>query len=199
VSVCLDQRLRSRGRLHRALDELAETIDRTGRVVKQTRTRPIRKGRIDRPVEFGYKAQVVDNDDGVVLDHTVEPGAAPDEPQLAPAVERIKRRTGRAPRTVTADRGYGEAGVKRDLQDLGVRKVAIPLKGKTSLARRGVEHSRSFRRLVKWRTGSEGHISLPQARLRLGPQPTRWQQGAAIWCGYAVFAHSLVKISALTA
>ncbi len=29
--------------------------------------RPIRKGRIDRPVEFGYKAQVLDNDDGVVV------------------------------------------------------------------------------------------------------------------------------------
>jgi transposase, IS5 family len=137
---------RMRGRLHRALDELATTIERTGRIVDQTRTRlagqtppgatrlvslhdpdarPIRKGRIDRPVEFGYKAQVVDNDDGVVLDYRVEPGAAPDTPQLAPAIERIRRRTGRAPRAVTADRGYGEAGVERDLHELGVRTVAI--------------------------------------------------------------------------
>ncbi len=95
---------RVRGQLRRALDELADTIERTGRVVTQTRTRltgrppegatrlvslhdpdarPIRKGRIDRPVEFGYKAQVVDNDDGVVLDHTVEAGAATDAPQRA--------------------------------------------------------------------------------------------------------------------
>jgi IS5 family transposase len=140
-----------RGRLRRALDELADTIEGTGRVVKQARTRlsgrtpdgatrlvslhdpdarPIRKGRIDRPVEFGYKAQVVDNDDGVVLDHTVEAGAATDAPQLAPAVKRIRRRTGRPPRTVTADRGYGEASVERDLQDLGVRQVAIPRRAK---------------------------------------------------------------------
>ena len=60
--------------------------------------RPIRKGRIDRPVEFGYKAQVTDNDDGIVLDYSVEYGAAPDGPQLAPAVERITRRAGGAPR-----------------------------------------------------------------------------------------------------
>ena len=33
---------------------------------------PIRKGRLGRPVEFGYKAQVVDNVDGVILDHNVE-------------------------------------------------------------------------------------------------------------------------------
>ena len=71
--------------------------------------RPIAKGRLGKPVEFGYKAQVVDNDDGVVLDHTLEQGNPPDAPQLAPAVARVIARTGRTPRTVTADRGYGEA------------------------------------------------------------------------------------------
>ena len=80
---------RVRGRLVRALGELAVTIERAARVVAQARTRlagqtpdgatrlvslhdpdarPIRKGRIDRPVEFGYKAQVLDNDDGIVVD-----------------------------------------------------------------------------------------------------------------------------------
>ena len=34
--------------------------------------RPIRKGRLGKPVEFGYKAQVVDNEDGIVVDHNVE-------------------------------------------------------------------------------------------------------------------------------
>ncbi len=34
--------------------------------------RPIRKGRLGKPVEFGYKAQVVVNEDGVVIDHNVE-------------------------------------------------------------------------------------------------------------------------------
>ena len=68
---------RMRGRLRRALDELAVTIGRTATIVAQARTRlagqmpdgatrlavlhdpdarPIRKGRIDKPVEFGYKA-----------------------------------------------------------------------------------------------------------------------------------------------
>jgi len=27
-----------------------------------------------KPVEFGYKARLVDHDDGIVVDHTVEPG-----------------------------------------------------------------------------------------------------------------------------
>jgi IS5 family transposase len=71
--------------------------------------RPIAKGRLGKPVEFGYKAQVsdvnTDNDDGVVLDHSVERGNPPDSPQLAPAIRRVTRRTRRRPRTVTADRG----------------------------------------------------------------------------------------------
>ena len=54
-------------------------------------------------MEFGYKAQVADNHDGVILDYSVECGAAPDGPQLAPAVERIHRRAGRE-RRVAAGR-----------------------------------------------------------------------------------------------
>ena len=42
--------------------------------------RPIRKGRIGKPVEFGYKAQVIDYDDGVILDYGVQAGNPPDAP-----------------------------------------------------------------------------------------------------------------------
>ena len=63
-----------------------------------------------------------------MLDHTIEVGNPPDAPQLAPAVARITTRTGRTPRTVTADRGYGEKSVDDTLHDLGVRTVVIPAK-----------------------------------------------------------------------
>ena len=85
-----DARLRTasgqrRGQLHRAINDLDTLLERTKRVVAQTRSRlagvmpdsasrivsfhdvdarPIRKGRLGKPVEFGYKAQVVDNADG---------------------------------------------------------------------------------------------------------------------------------------
>jgi IS5 family transposase len=61
-----------------------------------------------------------------VLDHVLTQGNPPDAPMLAPAIARIKHRFGRAPRAVTADRGYGEAKVDADLVALGVRRVAIP-------------------------------------------------------------------------
>ena len=73
------------GRIAATIDDLETLIERAGRVINQTRqrlagqtppgstrlislhepdARPIRKGRLGKPVEFGYKAQVVDNDDG---------------------------------------------------------------------------------------------------------------------------------------
>ena len=209
---------RVRGRLTRALAELAVTIERTTTIVAQARTRlagqtpdgatrlvslhdpdarPIRKGRIDRPVEFGYKAQVADNDDGVILDYRAGRGAVPDGPQLAPAIERVSRRAGRVPQAVTADRGYGQPAVERDLRELGVQTIAIPRHAKTSSARKAIEHSRGFHRLVKWRTGSEGRISYLKRGYGLDRTRLDRRQGAAIWCGHGAFAHNLVKIAAL--
>jgi IS5 family transposase len=169
-----------KGRLHRAINNLDDIVGRAERVVAQTRSRlagvmpesasrlvslhdvdarPIRKGRLGKPVEFGYKAQIVDNADGVILDHNVEVGNPADAPQLVPAIARITTRTGHTPRAVTADRGYGQASVEHDLHDLGVRSVAIPRTTKPSAARREFEHRRAFREKVKWRTGSEGRIN----------------------------------------
>jgi hypothetical protein len=49
------------------------------------------------------EAQLIDNTDGVILDHNLEVGNPADAPQLVPAIERIKRRTGRVPRAVAAN------------------------------------------------------------------------------------------------
>ena len=208
---------RRRGRLARAVDDLTELLDATRQIVAQTRqrvaghtpdgatrrvslhdadARPIAKGRLGRPVEFGHKAQIVDNIDGVVLDHAVEQGNPPDAPQLAPAVERVKRRTRRAPHTVTADRGYGEAKVDQQLTDLGVKSVVIPRKGRPSQARRAEEHRKAFRRTIKWRTGSEGRISYLKRGYGWDRTRIDGTEGTRIWTGHGVLAHNLVKISA---
>jgi len=209
-----------KGRLRRAVNELQTVIERATAVLAQTRSRlagvmpesasrlvslhdpdarPIRKGRLGKPVEFGYKAQIVDNVDGVILDHTVQIGNPADAPQLAPAIERITRRTGRVPRAVTADRGYGEASVEADLHELGVRNVAIPRKAKPNAARREFEHRRAFRDKVKWRTGSEGRINHMKRSYGWNRTELTTITGARTWCGHGVLAHNLVKIAILAA
>jgi transposase, IS5 family len=199
---------------------LVETAERTRQVAVQTRqrlagttpdgasrivslhdpdARPIVKGRLGKPVEFGYKAQLVDNEDGVIVDHNVEIGNPADGPMLEPAIRRIKRRTGRAPRAVTADRGYGEAGVDDALRDLGVRHVVLPTKGKPTVARRKIENRRAFKNMVRWRTGCEGRISCAKRDFGLARTRIDGIEGARTWCGHGVFAHNLVKISSLIA
>jgi IS5 family transposase len=211
---------RRRGRLARAVNDLTELVEATRKIAAQTRqrlagttpqgatrrvslhdpdARPIAKGRLGKPVEFGHKAQVVDNDDGVVLDHDVQPGNPADAPRMEPAIKRVARRTGRQPRTVAADRGYGEAGVDHALHNLGVRNVVIPRKGRPTNARQAEEHRRAFRRHLKWRTGCEGRISSLKRGYGWDRSRIDTTEGARIWVGHGVLTHNLVKISALAA
>ncbi len=140
---------------------------------------------------------MLDNKDGIVLDHEVMIGNPPDAPLLAPAVGRVIKRFSRVPRTATADRGYGEARVDDDLYALGVETVVIPRKGKVNAERHKLQTSTSFLKLVKWRTGSEGRISY--LKHSWGWNRTRIDgiDGARTWCGWGVLAHNATKIAAL--
>jgi transposase, IS5 family len=114
---------RPAGQLRRAVDELATVLRRTATVVAQTRSRlagvmpdsasrvvslhdphsrPIRRGRLGHPTEFGYKAQVVDNADGVIVEPhrrirkpgrrpTTGAGHRPRHPPRRPATPRSDR------------------------------------------------------------------------------------------------------------
>ena len=169
-----------RRRVRRMLEDLAVLVERTLRVIDQARARvqgdkpagatrlvslhepdarPIRKGRLGKPVEFGYKAQVVDTPDGLIIDHSVHIGNPSDTELLRPAIARIAAHLGTTPSLVTADRGYWDSTIEADLAAAGVTAVAIPRTGKCSAARARIEHADSFVDAVKWRTGSEGRIS----------------------------------------
>jgi transposase, IS5 family len=210
---------RATGRQRAIVEDLATLSERLEAVAAQTRervvegvtpsgatrvvslhdpdARPIRKGRLGRPVEFGYKAQLVDNEDGVIVDHNIEIGNPADAPMLVPAVERIARRAGRVPKAVTADRGYGEAAVEDALRDLGVRHVVLPRKGKPNAYRREIQNRRAFKTMVRWRTGCEGRISCAKRDFGLARTRLDGLHGARTWCGHGIFNHNLVKIAGL--
>ncbi len=78
-----------------------------------------------------------------------------------------------------------------------MRTVAIPRQATTSAARKATEHSRSFRRLVKWRTGSEGRISHLKHAYRWDRTRLDGKAGAAIWCGQGYSRTTWSKIGAL--
>ena len=104
ASIALRHKARRR-HVRRMLDDLAVLVERTNQVIDQARTRvgggqphgairlvslhepdarPIRKGRLGKPVEFGYRAQVIENPDGIILDHSVHIGNPSDTDLLRP-------------------------------------------------------------------------------------------------------------------
>ena len=128
--------------------------------------------------------QLTGDDDGIITDYAVVQGNPADGPQLAPAVQRVIKRADKTPRTVTADRSYGEKAIEDDVYGLGVRHVMIPRKGKPGKVRQAAERRPAFRRTVKWRTGSEGRIST--LKRQYGQDRTRLDGtgGARIWAGH---------------
>ena len=159
--------------------------------------RPIAKGRLGRPVEFGYKAQVCDNEHGLIVDHSVHVGNPHDTDLLLPAVARIVEHCGTAPVLLTADRGYCDKSIEADLTDAGIVTVVIPKTGKPSAARLAIERADSFVDAVKWRTGAEGRISCLKRDLGWRRTRLRSHDGNRIWCGHGVFAHNLTKLNKL--
>ena len=115
------------------------------------------------------------------------PGSAPRAPSLIAEVPSLLAATSTL---------AGPPGEPQRLHE-PVRTVAITRKAKISPARRDIEHARRFRRLVKWRTGSEGRISYIKHRYGWDRTRLDGREGAAIWCGHGVFANNLVKISVL--
>ena len=154
----------------------AKTPDGSTRIVSlhDPDARPIAKGRLGRPVEFGYKAQVVDNVDGIVVDHSVACRQPARRPACScPPSPGSSARFGRAPRAVTADRGYGEAAIDARPRALGVTRVVIPRKGRPGAARQHVAAS-----TVVPQAGQVAHRQrsphlLPQTRLRVAAHPHR--------------------------
>ncbi len=206
-------------RLRRMLADLDAAIEAVAQIIAQTRlrlsgvtpagksrrvslhdgdARPIRKGSLKNPTQFGYTGQATDNIDGIVLDYEIEPGMPPDAPRLAPAIRRIIDAVGQTPDAVTADRGYGQSSVDVALDDLGVDLVAVLRKGKVSARRHAIETGDSFVELVKWRTGSEGRIAALKRQHGWDRTRLAGLDGTRIWCGWGVLSHNLTKIASLT-
>ncbi len=196
----------------RPVRRLAERLERTqdllGRVIAQHRSvlrgevhipdrvvsiadpdaRPIVKGKLGKPVQFGYKTQIIEAEGGFVTDYRGNP---PDADALLPAVHRHKTRFRRPPWVVATDRGYDKAANHTGCHDLGVRNVAIPKRGKVSADRRRFQQRRSFRRAQAWRSGSEATISRLKRGYGLRRSRYRGYDRVAAGVGLAILAHNL--------
>ena len=95
----------------------------------------------------------------------------------------------RAKRIATGDRGFYSAANDRAASELGVKKVALPFRGKRSATRRKQEKQPWFRRALRWRGGIEG---------RIGTLKHRFDMERARYKGDAGFKRSVGFVSSRT-
>jgi len=199
------------------VEKLKESISRTEKIVTQTAAvqegnlhlpdrvvsifdpdaRPIKKGKANAPVEFGYKVLLQEAEHSIITGYEVLRGNPADDTLLLGAVEDHIETFGHPPHAIAADRGFGSSGNEKGCHKLGVKQVSLPRKGKISKARKAYQSQNWFKRLQRWRAGGEATISLLKRKYSLRRSLSRGYEGTTTWVGYGILAHNLFRLATL--
>jgi transposase, IS5 family len=98
-------------------------------------------------------------ENGIVSGYEVLVGNAADTTSFLPALQQHQTVFGHVPEMAAADRGFFSAHNEREAEETGVKKVALPARGRLSQKRSARQKQRWFRRALRWRAGSESTIS----------------------------------------
>jgi IS5 family transposase len=205
----LRRRARGRGAQRKlmAARRLEELAERAGTVARQIRqrlagekitnrlvsivdpdARPIRKGKLRSPTEFGSVVQLAELCEntrrgarGLIVPVASQIGS-PNEPDLLPATAAELDRLNLRPREVALDGGFFPIGVAEDLPN--PQRVFIA--GRQSAGSR-----RTNRRLARFRVGIEGRISHLKRRYGLRRSRLKGHHGARTWTAWAILAYNL--------
>jgi len=155
----------------------------------------IRKGKPHKPTEFGRLVRLDEVEAGIVSQYEVLEGNPADTSALLPAVRQSAALFGRAPRMVTADRGYFSARNEKQAEELGVDQVAVPARGRLSTARAKRQKQPWFRRALRWRCGVEARIATLKHRFGMLRGTYQGDEGFKRYVGWCVITHNLVSIA----
>lgn len=153
--------------------------------------RPIRKGKLNKAVEFGRTLQLVQDSSGVIVHYEVHRGHPNDSTQLLSVVRQAKTTLGIKPKELAADRGYYSADNVLELGKAGIEKIGIPKVGRLSSKEKTHQRKKWFRRLQRFRCGIEASISMLKRKFGLSRVLAKGSPGTAVWTGLAIFAYNL--------
>jgi IS5 family transposase len=153
--------------------------------------RPIRKGKLNKAVEFGRTLQLMQDSSGVILHYEVRRGHPNDSTELLSVLRNAKTALGIKPKELAADRGYYSADNIVKLGRAGIEKIGIPKVGRLSGRERMHQRKAWFRKSQRFRCGIEASISMLKRKFGLGRVLARGSAGTAVWTGMAIFAYNL--------
>lgn len=157
--------------------------------------RPICKGKLAKPTEFGRTLQLTQDASGVVLDYDIHLGNPSDKEHLLPLVKHCKKLLGRAPTEVATDKAYYSSDNLTALKKLGVRHTGIAKIGRLTGTERRRQKSRWFKRLFRFRCGMEACISMLKRCFGLGRILARGSPNTATWVGFSIFSYNLWQMT----
>jgi transposase, IS5 family len=151
--------------------------------------RPIRKGKLGKPNEFGYVTQLAEVTEhtrrgarGLILPASTQLGN-PGENTLLPGTVAELRRLGIRPREVALDGGFHTELTNTALEDVAPKTVFIA-------GRQQPGSRRTQRRLRRYRTGAEGRISHLKRRYGMDRSRLKGDEGQQIWTEWAILAYN---------
>jgi IS5 family transposase len=201
-------------RAARALDELADRCAKIATQITQRvrgekicdrlisladpDARPIRKGKLGKPTEFGYVAQIAEitpntkrGARGLILPAASLPGN-PVENTLLPQTIAELDSLGLTPNEVALDGGFALGPTTDALSDLAPKRLFIA-------GRQQPGSRRTQRRLAHYRTGAEGRISHLKRGYGLRRSRLKGDEGQKTWTGWAILAYNLDTLTIRTA
>jgi IS5 family transposase len=195
--------------------QIEEMAPRVRQVMKQTRARVfggdthvegkllslfepsteiIRKGKAAKPNEFGKMVKLQEAENQIVVDYEVYDRRPNDADLLIPAIETHQARLGRPPYLVAADAAFYSGKNEAAAKAKGVKRVCVPNRSTKSSERKREQKKRWFRNGQKWRTGSEGRISVVKRRHGLDRCRYKGDSGMRRWVGLGVIGDNLVTL-----
>jgi Transposase DDE domain len=201
--------------LHKAKKQLDEMIPRVQQVLRQTRervlrgntkadgkllsifethTEVIRKGKANKPNEFGKLILIQEVEKQIITHYQVCEQRPADATLLEGCIERHVEQFGHAPQQIAADPGFFSAANESKAHEMGVSRVSIPSHDTKSPARKQRQKQPWFKKLQKWRTGCEGRISVLKRRHGLRRSLYKGPGGIRRWVGLGVIADNLIHI-----
>jgi IS5 family transposase len=162
-------------------------------------TEIIRKGKAGKPTEFGKMVKLQEAENQIVIEYEVYDQRPSDSDLLITAITTHEAKLGRIPHLVAADAGFYSAKNEAAAKARGVKRVCIPNRSTKSPERKREQKKRWFRNGQKWRTGSEGRISVVKRRHGLNRSRYKGDAGMQRWVGLVVIADNLVNISRVMA
>lgn len=154
--------------------------------------RPIVKGKLDKPVEFGRTGQVTQDEGGYFTQYGVHNGTPGDTTLLPDIVDEHESQFPGALKALAADMGFSSKDNHDFLAERGVR-VGMAWRGHAPPGIRAKQGRPWFKKMMAFRAGIEGSLSFLNRKFGLKRSMFRGDAGTGIWVGWVVIAANLYR------